>query len=160
MGKKISNQTHRATKKPRRPRRLTPAGRRRMAKAGAANLYAYKASVVALRANARESVDARLDAFERELIADLGGYPSAAERALIESAKASYAVVSLALTQLRLAPGRLARARGLSATIAAHQNSLLRALKALGIKRRGPEGPTLESVFAEIEKENADGPKR
>lgn len=153
MGHQITNPTNARPKRPRKARRLTPEGRGRMAAAGAENLRRYRERLAEVKAQADRDLDAKLERFEAELVADLGGSPSAAERALIESAKASYAVVSLALVQLRLAPGRLARARGLSATIAAHQNALLRALKALGLKKRKAEAPTLEQVFADIAKE-------
>lgn len=153
MASKIGKPIGPAARKPRKRRRLTPEGRRRMAKAGARNLKAYKARVATLKAQANEDVGKLVESFGRELLADLGEEVGAAQRALVESAKASYTAILLALRQLELAPGRLVRAKGLSAALAAHTNGLARTLRLLGIRRRGQEAPTLEQVFEQIEKE-------
>jgi hypothetical protein len=142
--------------------RISAAGRVAMARAGRANLSAYRdrcsqAGLALSDDHLPPKLKEKLSRFELELHAGLGDETTAAERALVDSARISYGVIELAFLQLSLAPGRLARSKGLSATITAHQNSLLRALKALGLKGRPKSGPTLaERLEALAEREETE----
>ncbi len=133
-----------------------------MARAGSANLSAYRnkcnqASLALNDDHLPPGLKEKLDRFERELIEGLGNELTAAERALVGSARISYGVIELAFIQLSLAPGRLARSKGLSATITGHQNSLLRALKALGLKGCPKPGVTLAERLEQIAKSEEAG---
>jgi hypothetical protein len=128
-------------------RRISKEGRAALAKSGSANLQAYR-DRVAKSPGLPTNLQAKLDNFEREVRADLGDNLTAAETCLLDSAKCSYGVILLAERQLALAPGRLAHAKGLSASLAAHQNSLLRALKVLGLKRRAAKSESLDDYLS------------
>jgi hypothetical protein len=128
-------------------RKITAKGRLRMAEVGAQNLANYRARIAGKSVSRLPTeMQEKLDRFESELLSDLGEL-TAAERCLLDSAKVSYQVILIASNQLALAPGRLKQSKGLSGAIAAHQNSLHRTLKSLGLKRRAAKTESLDDYL-------------
>lgn len=143
-------------------RNVTDIGRARLAQAGKANISVHNAKVK-LGIHSWLSggplpleIDRTARHFRADLIQQIGGKPTAAETALIESATVSYTVVLLALNQLQLRPAKVMRPEGLSRTLAAYQASLLRSLKALGLKQRQPPARSLQDEIAEFQREKAN----
>lgn len=78
-------------------RKISRAARKRMATAGALNLAAYRAK----QAAERQDVAGEAELWARDLTTELGGNPSAKQRALIHAATVTYGCVSLVLAKLR-----------------------------------------------------------
>ena len=166
MERKISNPT-RFDKKP--ERHWSPGARERCAKAGAANLAAWRAAnpvthgVVAYLSggHVQEAITAKLDEFQAGLLSDLGSEPTAAQRALVEATRSSLGVVVLANTYLAQDGIRkLKKNKWLLSVLATFINTTRLNLQALGLERRASGVLTLDSVLADIAAKRAqDAPE-
>ena len=110
---------------------ISEEGRRRMGVAGQKNIAQWRLR----EADAQREAGEKAERFRRRMIEELGGNPSITDLTVIDSAATSILVVTMAEIQLRQAPSRLKRKKGLAAAIAAHQNSLLRCIRVLNASR-------------------------
>lgn len=130
---------------------ISEEGRRRQGIAGQRNLHEWQIR----EAQAQQAANEKVERFRREMTAEFNGNPSITERTLIDSAATSLLVITLAEVQLQQVPSRLKRKKGLAAAIAAHQNSLLRCIRALNAARRGkrPVPRTVAEIIAQDREE-------
>jgi hypothetical protein len=167
MGRTITNPT-RSGEKPERNWR-SPESRERCAKAGAANLAAWRAAnpqthgVVRFLRNGALSAEIsnKLDEFEAGLLSDLGSEPTSAQKALVESTRTSLGVVLLANAYLAQdGLSKLKKNKWLLSVLATFVNTTRLNLQALGLERRATGVLTLDSVLADIASKRAqDAPE-
>ena len=119
-----------------------------MREAGRKNLQMWQSNMAAAQVEA----SAKAEHFRARMLEEFGGNPSVTVTTAIDSACVSLLIISLAESQLKLAPTALRRRKGLSGAVAAHQNSLLRCLRLLTASRKGagmsPAIPTAHELLA------------
>ncbi len=116
-------------------KRLSRQGKAECARAGAANLKAWRASKDTDAAEVR----AMTTAFETQLRAEIGDDTSAIASAFIASAVASYATICIASLNLTKGLARLDRVKELHTLLVEAQRVLHRNLKALLAWKESPE---------------------
>jgi hypothetical protein len=123
---------------------ISEEGRRRQGIAGQRNIREWQIR----EAQAQQTANEKVERFRREMYAEFDGNPGITERTMIDSAATSLLVITLAEIQLQQVPSRLKRKKGLAAAIAAHQNSLLRCIRALNSSKKTKRAPrTIEEVL-------------
>ncbi len=148
----------------------SPESRARAAKAGAANLAAYRASVNGKPAlthgvqsflnggSAPSEITDKLAAYEAGLLSDLGNEPSTAQRALVETTCTALRVYLLARSYLLQGPpSQLKKKRWVFQTLATYLNTTRLNLLALGLERRAKDLLTVDAVLADIAEKRQEG---
>jgi hypothetical protein len=101
-----------------------------------------------------ESVAERVEAFKADLISDLGGAPTAAQRALVDASGICLGVLLLGyawVAEHGAVNSRSGKPARVLNVLASYMNTLRLNLLALGLERREKSVQTLESVLEEYE---------
>lgn len=128
-------------KEPKGKRRISRAGRARMAAAGRENLDRWKAQAPT---RARE-LEAQVNAYRDSLLRDVGPNPTATKAGLIEAATTTYA--SILIVRTKLVHSRRADVAVLTERVSWLTSSLSRCLKTLDIGAK-PRPRTLADIVA------------